>query len=907
MSLNDNGYQKNKVQKIIDPLTSFLEDVQCLQGTKRSTKVHFSNEGKTVKTLDRFLFEAEADKEINQNKDEADIDLGDEEEDNSSEISDVADKKEQDAVDSKFFIGANQRYFMGAGNDPLLTIVTQVSDDKIKYYQYPWKKEQIIKRDIGLELLRKGCRTWLDKNSDTHEEDLKRSIESVLSGKPGEKVTLEDYQFANVQIRYIGSEKGDDKPWHELEQNYNVNVGGVLANKQTYNVRLTNRSLQKLEDEFRQAEPDERHFKIVKIIKEEEDFMIECGVFPMTDLLNPFGSVKPKTIIREVAADDLEGLKRTIEFGLRNGIVNGDFSIGETIVYEDEQWTIAEFIPWMKDLCVLLVNLDNTKIADQVPAKKIRKLTPEELSGLKDQEEFIKGKSEYSLDLPTSSPDGETKDIKKEIKKNKKKIVEGLYEDKTEDLISFINNDPDTFKKEVSPVSKNLVNKWNDGSYNRELANKSFKQIAESAGKRFFISQDGVYEGKKYGTPRQMFPEEIITQVARTIQKVFENQTKSEMISEAIKNICESGVKTKHNSPRPDFESGEGSLGGTDGVNQADTDQLTIGAPFSEDDPEKIGNRSSSQENIPFTTKEKEALQKSSGNLRIDILNNAAVISWDGTNGLTKLTISKTSNPQQKTFSYSSISKINNNLDKDRTKNSSSFDTSDDIDVLSDFLASLKIKGETLEEDTKAVNPLVHVKYVNTFPIRDDKIIKSETIGNTKYIYKLTKDMKKYKKPSNKAYNKNHKNKKYITKTKNVTSYPIRNGKASKSEVIGNILYRYKTRADKKIETEKRKLERKKGIVRVKKTRKLHEEKENQVILKSAAKDNAVIEIDGVEKKINKYQSFNVHGQSWIFTGYYPPEENDENEPSIIITKVGKSPTERTQIISLVVDEPKNL
>ena len=912
MSLKDNGYQKNVAQKKIDPLTSFLENIQCRQGVKQKYKPHlFSEDGKKRKTLDRFLIEAEAEKELA--ADDA-VDLGSDEAPADDQVQAAADNKETAADNAQFYIGANQRYFMGAGTDPLLTIVTQVGDDKIKYYQYPWKKEQVIKKDIGQELMKKGCETWLAKNSDSTEEDLKKSIEAVLAGKPGEKVTLEDYQFANIQVRYTGSEKGDEAPWQELEQKYNVNVGGVLANKQTYNVRLTNRSLQKFEDELRQAEPEERKFKIVKIMKEEEDLMVECGVFPMA-----FGMGKPKPSIKEVPVEELEYLKKQIEYGLRNDIVNGDWKIGETVSYDDGQWIIAEFIPWLKELAVLLVSIDNMKMADQVPIKKIRKLTPEELSGLRCKEEFVKGKKQIVLDLPASGPDGETKDIAKElkikkVKKEKKNLTESLFEDKVEDLADFIDNDAETYKKDFSPAAKNLTNKWNDGSYNRELALNSFKQIAESASKRYFVSHDGEYEGQSFDNEKQIFPEDIIMQVAKVLRKSFENQAKVGMISEVIEQICEGGVITKHNKPKPDEEASDDGKpilpSANAGASGQDSDSLSIGAPFSEQEaaadkkPVMKGQTSTVKENIPFTDNEKKALREASSKVKIEVLNNAATLSWEGSDGLVKVTITKNPQPQQKNFVYAATSKIDNDLDKERTTNSETFETEDDVDVLKNFLASLKINEEQEFDEARKVwgEPTVRVKYVNAYPIRNEKAIKSEVIGNVRFQYKLVSDIKEHKPKMKSKKKSGRKEKKHPTEVKIVSNYPIVDGKQLKSQTIGNVTYRYKTKADKKEEAEERRAKRKsKG----KKTKKLHEDTEIPLTLVSAGKDNAVIRIEGKEEKIKRYQSFETPTGHWTYTEYYSPLETDENKAAIVITKVGSN--NKTQIQTIEVGETINV
>lgn len=911
MSLKDNEYQKNFAQKKIDSLTSFLEDIQCRQGTNNPKKPKCFVENRSSKSLNRFLIEAEAEKEINQ---DTEIELGGDDseapdsqatpDETEDKVQASADEKEQASSDGKFFLGANQRYFMGAGNDPLLTIITQVGDDKIKYFQYPWKKEQVIKKDIGKELMKKGSETWLSKNAESTEEDLKRSIESVIAGKPGEKVTLEDYQFANVQIRYTGSEKGDEAPWQELEQKYNVNVGGVLANKQTYNVRLTNRSLHKLEDELRQAEPEERNFKIVKIMKEEEDFMIECGVYPM-DMV-AFGLNKPKPSIREVPAEDLESLKKQIEYGLRNNIVYGDYGIGETVNYDDGQWVIAEFIPWLKELCVLLVSIDNVMIADQVPVKKIRKLTPEELSGLRSLEDFVKGKKSIVLDFPQSGGDGVTKDIAKEAKaekivkvvavvkciKEKKNLKESLYEDKVEDLADFIDNDADTYKKDFAPAAKNLTSKWNDGSYNRDLSLTTFKQIAESAGKRFFISHDGSYEGQDFTDSKQMFPENIVTQVAKALRQSFENQAKAGMISEAIERICESGVKTKHNSPHPDSEAYD--------QTSEKSDQLTIGSLPEETgkNPALKGQTSTVKENIPFTENEKKALKEASSQVKMEIINNATTLSWDNASGLVKVTITKSPQPQQKNFVYSATSKLDNNLDKERTIDSKPFETEDDIDLLKELLSSLKLneEEELNESEKKPLHPIKRIKYVNAFPIRNEKATKSEIIGNIQYQYKLVKDIKE-KKPKMKGKSKSH-GPHHPTKVKIVSSYPMRDGKPAKSETIGNITYRYKTKADKKKEADKRKALRK---------RKFHEESGVEVELMSADRNSAVIKIDGTEQRITWMKSFETPSGSWIFKEFIPADPKYDEEASIIIIKVNESPNGKTRIEDLVVGQPITL
>jgi hypothetical protein len=905
MSINDNSYQKNIAQKKVANLTSFLEDIQCRQGVRQKKSPSFFKEGKEVKSLDRLLLEAEAAKELEApeiDMDSQDGNGGEDDAGDEQKVQSLADKKEVDAEDKGFYIGANQRYFMGAGQDPLLTIVTQVGDDKIKYFQYPWKKEQVIKKDLGTELLRKGSKTWLDKNQETSEEDLKNSLESVLAGRPGEKVTLDDYQFANIQVRYIGSEKGDEKPWEELEQKYNVNVGGVLANKQTYNIRLTNRSLQKFEDELRQTEPEERSFKIVKIMKEEQDFaqFVECmGIYPMTVGISPYG-IKPSPKQRAVPVEETEWLTRMIEEGKRTGVSLYDYKVGECVVYNNKHLVVAEFISWMKEPAVMLVSQDLTELVDQVPIKKIRKMTPEELSGLKSREEMVKGITQKMLNLPSSGTDGITKDIVKDVKKSKKgSLYESLFEDKVEDLADFIDNDPEAYKKDYSPVARNLTTKWNEGSYDKDLALRSFKNIAEAASKRFFVKNDGMYEGQTFGDPSEMFPEEIQTKVANLLRKSFENQAHAGQISEAIEKIC---INVD------DKEDGEGSLGGMNGPGKDDIDSLSIGAPFSEQeknsaDEKKVmkGQNSTVKENIPFTEKEKAALREVSDKVKTDILNNAAVLSWDGDEGLVKVTVSKNPQPQQKNSAYSAISKINGELDKDRTINSDSFETEDDVDILKEFLARLNLNEEIelTEERKHPKKMLTHLKLVNAYPVRNDKPIKSEVVGNIKYIYKLTKDLKDNKKSNKKSKKKSYA--KHKTVTKLVGSYPIVDGKQVHSHTEGGITYRYKTRLDKKEEALKRKQQRKsKG-----KTKSYHEESE--VILQSINGDVAQLLIDGVKTAVKRHQDISAGDGNWTITEILKPEDTDENVGGIIITKAGKSSEDRTRVEQVLIGDKINL
>ena len=174
------------------------------------------------------------------------------------------------------FMQPNTAYYMGASDSPDRIIVTGVNETHIEYYHYPYVKKLRIERDIGEDLMIRGCKTWMENHKDHLEypgfASQYASLRELLEGRPSELlVSLHDNQYTEVEVAVDVSKcEFDNKTdfWRELE-NYG-SVGGINPpgydpklpmdkRLQRYIVRLSNGDLKELKKDKR--------FKIVREVK----------------------------------------------------------------------------------------------------------------------------------------------------------------------------------------------------------------------------------------------------------------------------------------------------------------------------------------------------------------------------------------------------------------------------------------------------------------------------------------------------------------------------------------------------------------------------------------------------------------------------------------------------------------
>ncbi|RLI46503.1 hypothetical protein DRO61_09140, partial [Candidatus Bathyarchaeota archaeon] len=477
--MDNTPYQDKVAKERINSLSKFMEDVQFRTTNEEEQKPYFRKKNKRAMSLDSLL------ENIEEADDELDVEVPVDEPDEvvdtpEGELDDVDGEEtpETKAQGSNIHIGPRQRYFIGASNDPKLAIVSRDEGDRIYYYTYPFKKEQFLKREIFADLAETGSRTWMKNHKEESDTDLYMSIDSVLRGRPGERVSIDDFKFSNLQIKYIGKEKGDSIPWKDLEEKYNINVDSVLTNKQIYNVRLTNYDLNELEDKLDETPIDDRKFKIIKIVKEDIDYLLEAAK----------GTLKPSK--RELLTFELDSFKKYLQSNITEGERGGDFIAGETVRYKNDMYIVVDFQAigdTLDDVLVTLVKPDFTEVIEPVKLTDLKKVAGHELTGKtkKDAEEKEKA---TELKFPESGEDGLTDDVMVYSSDSKPKNLkeETLNESSVSTLVKFINTDADLYKGRYTTVADNLKKKKESGIYDAKLGTQAFLDVAERGAKKYF-------------------------------------------------------------------------------------------------------------------------------------------------------------------------------------------------------------------------------------------------------------------------------------------------------------------------------------------------------------------------------------------------------------------------------------
>ena len=683
--LNNSSYQENVTKKEVAPLTTFLEDMQSKVGLgnqgKRDrfdpyTRTNSVKEHSLGDALNNIQVTKEADEEeddelddvgdIETDADESDADVepeadADVEPNPETDVSDDAIDNEVDPEEGKIvdgegervgeiFLGPGQRYFMGASTDPQMVIVGKISDEYVWFYSFPFKKAEKIKKEIAADLFATGSTTWLKDPKSKTDEDLRSSIESIMNGRPGERVSIDDYQFSNIQVKYAGEATGDLEPWKELEQEYDVIVDSNLTNKQTYNLRMNNKELESFRGELQEKPVAERNFKIIRIVTEERQYMIESASNP-----------SPKANKRPIEEFERDTLAHALTKNIAAGYGAEGFSAGERVVYDKEEWSVLDFVPFGDKMSLILIDNPLTTIVEFVPTDKVEKVNPptDPIDDPTKDKKKKKAKKEPKKDItfPESDPKtGETQEqkaLKEEV-------------DPATELVEFINQDPTLSKDKLSPIVKNLQSKRQKGIYESDIASAAFKVMIDEGASKYFNDKSGEFPEDEtntvYTSKEDMFPQEIKEEVAEKFREQFEANVEmgnyDEDINRQIANLVE--------------------------------------------EAEAIVNEDVKKEAVPFTIAEKSELNKFDG---ADITaENIAIYNWD--EGVDSVKIEVIKNPRSATHDTVYSAERFKNGEPDPSTNpdeenlqSKPFSTTEDLATLRDFLTNLNLNEDMAESE----------------------------------------------------------------------------------------------------------------------------------------------------------------------------------------------------------------
>jgi hypothetical protein len=139
-------------------------------------------------------------------------------------------------------------YGMGASSSPSLVILTEVSDEKVKYLDYPFNgSPRSIEAWIAKDLLTKGTRTWL-KTYGKYDPKLKSSMESLLGGGKGRSENLNDWKQITVQA--VAADPGSDE-WRTAEEYGNVAGLDSKEHGMIYEIETFQKSLAEIKKDKR--------------------------------------------------------------------------------------------------------------------------------------------------------------------------------------------------------------------------------------------------------------------------------------------------------------------------------------------------------------------------------------------------------------------------------------------------------------------------------------------------------------------------------------------------------------------------------------------------------------------------------------------------------------------------------
>lgn len=148
-------------------------------------------------------------------------------------------------------------YWLGASSSPKMVILTDVTDDRVKYKTYPFTGSAMtLERWIAADLLTRGTETHLKQYAAHMDPDLKRSLESLLRGSKGRKEDIEGYRPVTMTLAPADDQKGNDL-WYAAEE-YG-GVGGLQQDDGSYlyEVNAEKRAVERVKNDPR--------FKLVKV------------------------------------------------------------------------------------------------------------------------------------------------------------------------------------------------------------------------------------------------------------------------------------------------------------------------------------------------------------------------------------------------------------------------------------------------------------------------------------------------------------------------------------------------------------------------------------------------------------------------------------------------------------------
>jgi len=899
--LTNNSYQENVTKKEVAPLTEFLEAVQSRHGLSNQgkrdrfdpyTRIHSIKEHSLGDALNNIQMLREADEEEEDELDDigdvdTDAEISDAETDPDTETdldvepnpeTDVSDDDIDNEVDPEegkivdgegekignIFIGPGQRYFMGASTDPQMIIAGKVSPDYVWFYSFPFKKAEKIKKEIAADLFETGSNTWLKDPKSKNDDDLRTSIESVLNGRPDERVSIDDYQFSNIQVKYAGEVTGDLEPWKELEQEYDVVVDSNLTNKQTYNLRMNNKELESFRAELQEKPVSERNFKIIRIVTEERQYMIEATS----------NSMVPKAVERGLEEYERDLLGHTLTHNTAAGYGAEGYVAGDRVTYNKKNWYLVDFVPFGEKMTAILLDDGYINVAEYVDISKITKVPPVDPKGKKpkgycgkDQEgaPVDQTPKEKELDLPVSDlKTGENKEQKalnedkqqrgyrgdkiKMIRinynqKRDEKVIKNLKKIKGKEGVLYSNYDPDDDFAEV------VFSELPDMEY-IEILPGEFKVLGS-------VNEEDGDESKVAGVLVEFINKDPelnknrFTPIVKNLQrKRREGSYDSNLAAKAFQVLVDEGA-SKY------FNSNDGKLLGSEfssqnemfprdvkvEVTKAFKDQFEANVEMGNLEQEEINhkiahlveeaedalNETMGKEAVPFTQPEMRELKKFDN---IDAsAENIVTYNWDSGNQSFKVEITKKPRTATNDIVYSAVTTDpEGNIEEDRTKDSDPFKTQEDLAVLRDFLTDLNLNEEGKKESEDDAKPDVHpeqlvmgikVEMEHTDSIEEAKKVALDHLAEIPDYYTRHSKMEKGAEKSEKKEIKEEKETKKAPKkkkdapkpshttTKMVNALPVKDGKKVRTEVKGDVRVRYKTfeekrKADKENKTKKK-------------------------------------------------------------------------------------------------------
>ena len=616
--MENTPFQKKLDNTTYKGLNTFLSDMVCLGGTRTNYKPKFA--GKDLTTT-------------------------------------LAQLSEQIEVGKEIYIAPNQRYFMGAGDEPELTIISKVDDDNIYYYQAPWKDEQMVDLQTGADLLSIGCEKWLKTHSGGTSE-LYKSIQSVANGKPGVEVSVEELQPVNIQISYTGDKKGDRDPWVHLETEYGLTVNSVLNNKQIYNVRLNRKELKEVEDRLSQEAPGEKVFSISKIMMEDRRLFVE-----------------ETTNVRLLAPGwEEDSYRAMVDESIGDRHSAEGFVAGEKVIFKGEEWMIGMFSSDGKSIRLFLVKDDFTKVAEFVPIDRVEKVDlhvdtisndidddkrKKELDDKIEQtkEVFIVGvDNKVCPKFPVDEEGNQVSSLSDEdckklsIKMNSASLETKVITEEVDhrlllkSLMENIKND-DVLARRKESITQNMIRKMEKNMFDINESTNGFMYVIEEAARKIFKSRRGEIGGDEFSTWQEMFPVEVRERIARRYSKTF----------------------------KANYEAGA-----------FNEDVQTFILDLSKKKLMKEG-----KEELEYTSKEIDEIESHSG-FEIEAANLASV-SWDDLTKRYKTEVYKMNNPKGSGYVYYSTTKRNDVVDPKRSIYSDSFEAEYDTTILKNFLSDLNL------------------------------------------------------------------------------------------------------------------------------------------------------------------------------------------------------------------------